>query len=270
MNCTIALADAKMKSGIIRAGTRFGFEFNRIIEIIAEQTDDILKAASKYAIIILFFLAALDLVIHFGRAALQGASLEDIVEAFIFKALAVTFFFFTITYIGDIVKYAGDFGVETAEEIVGKTGFSLAGFAREKTVLIFSFFEGLSAKPAILRMITFIVAICVILTTGLSMGLIVYVYAKLFIVAASAAILLGFGGLKSLQGNAKKYLFYMLGAALHISALTLILHIGLEFSQTVRGEFDAVLSAMVVLAVEIIVLFLAYFVPKNVAALARG
>ncbi len=270
LNCSVDVAEAKVKSAIIREGVRIGFNFNRIIEIIAEQSVAITQSASKYAMYILFLLLAADFVIRFGRLVIENQGLGAFVQSYMFKALAVMLFIFIIQYAGTLVKFIADTGVEIAQDAVGKDGYSLAGYAREKTTLILSLFEGITAKSSEIGALMIGITLLVIITTGLQMGLVVYTYAELFIVATSGFIVMGFGGLTALHGDVRRYIFRIIGGGLRVCALLIVLHLGLELTQIIRGEFDVTMTGFAALMVDIIVLFLSFTIPRSVASLTRG
>lgn len=270
LNCSIDVDAAKVKAKIVKAGVRFGFKFDRIIEIIAEYSERITKSAAKYATYILFFLLAADFVMRFGRILIDNQSTGVFAESFVYKLLAVAFFLFILQYAGEIVKFVGDYGANIAEESVGKDGYSLAGVAREKTILIFSFVEGMTVKPVSEQFLILGITILIIIITGLQMGLVVYTYGEMFIVATAGFVVVGFGGLTAMHQDVKRYFFRLIGCGLRICALVIVLHLGLHMGQVIRGDYDVTLTAFAVLMIDIVVLVLSFVLPKSVATLARG
>jgi hypothetical protein len=270
INCEITVAEAVSKSNAIRAGIKFGFEFDNIIQAIADATPQIIEASGKYALGLLFALFTVDLVIRFGRAAVEGSELGSLVETIIYKFLIVVFFAFVIMFAEDIIKFVANFGTKTGEDLVGKSGFSLAGYARDKIVLIFSITEESTIYPIAIRGFLFLIVIAIIVLTAFLMGVVTYSYADLFISSAAGVIVLGLGGLSATQTEATGVIFKLLGAGLRICGVMVILHLGLEMAQITRGDHNAVTTACFAICADFITLILVVSIPRSISTLARS
>ena len=135
----------------IRAGRRFGFEWGRFIEDMAEAGRKAASGLAPAAMSLLYALLAADLVMRAGKWALSGSG-AGMFAALTWRLLAVLLCLFLIEGGGRIITGIGDFATRLTGASAGSgQSFSLAEFAAGKMALAFSLFEGSGSHPVSIR-----------------------------------------------------------------------------------------------------------------------
>ena len=270
MQCEMDVDAAERLAGQVRRGLGRAAHFNALIEAmrdLSQRLDDIIPKAALSLLLTLF---TVDLVVRFGRAGLDGDPLSALIRDLAFKTLSVGLFMFLILGIGDVIDMVAEAALRIGSDATGSDGFSLSGYARSKTILMFSFSEGIASLGWVFQATINAIGLVVMILTAVVMGLVTWAWAKLFIVAAAGVVVVGMGGLTVLHSDAKRYFFFVVGAGLQITAIILIVHLGQVFAQDLRGGTSGLQSALLTLLIDVTVIYLCITVPAAMANLAKA
>ncbi len=270
MQCEMDIAAVERLAGQVRRGLGRAAHFNALIAAMRDLSARLGDTIPKAALSLLLVLFTVDLVLRFGRAGIDGDPLASLLRDLAFKTLSVGLFMFLILNIGDVIGMVAETALRPGTDATGGDGFSLSGYARSKTVLMFSFSEGVASLGWAFQATIYAIGLVVMVLTAIVMGLVTWAWAKLFIVAAAGVIVIGLGGLSALHGDAKRYFFYVVGAGLQITTIILITHLGQVFAQDLRGGTSGLQSALMTLLIDVTVVYLCITVPSAMSKLAKG
>ena len=273
LECRIAPEYTVAEATAIRAGQRFGFEWDRFIEDVAEAGKQAATGLASVAFGLLFALLVADLVMRGGRWALT-ASGTGMVAAITWRLLAVLVCLFLIEaggrVIGFIAGLAARLSSEGAVDAGSGQSFSMAEFAAGKMALVFSLFEAMGSKPGEIQVMIAIVAVVIIVLAGLQMAVILYWYARLFLTAAAGIPVLGLGGLTQGMAAVQRWIVSLIGSGLSLMALLLVLAVTALLAWDVRSATDPALAAIILVFLELLALALVFMLPRTAGSIVRG
>lgn len=270
LDCSLDVANVEMEATVIRAGTRLGFEFDHIIERMLEGSEAMAEPLQKAALLLLYALAIADIVVTFGRSAITGRPLGAVMQDLVSRMLVIGFLSFIILNIADIVLMVANVAAHLAEDITNSKGISLSAYARAKTTLVFSFSEGFGNIPSHSSQLVFSLSLIIVLLTGAIMSLAVLAYARLYIGTIIGVFTAGLGGFTATRNAPRALIFSTLGNGLRLLTLMIIMHLGLEMAQALRGSSPGETAALLTLMVDIIIVFLCWQLPTTIARLTGG
>ena len=268
--CEIDLASVEKVSGAIRSGLRFGMTFDRLIEAIQRNSERAITVAAEAAQILLLIFFALDLVWRGGQAFNGSTPLADYVADTFFKVLVVAFFLFILTNAAGLAQELARWGARTGEEIAGREGFSLGGYARDKFVLMFQYQEGVRTYPVPIIATVSMLSLLTCVVMALTMAKVVLTYAQLMFSTMAGMIVISMGSLSPLTAQARRVIMKLIGHALEIIALNLILYLALDLAQEVSSDVFPTVAAAQMFVLDVFVMILAWTLPGSLARLARS
>lgn len=270
LNCEISVIEAAVEMGVVRAGTRLGFNFDQIIAAILEAVEVMAKVIPPTALGLLLTLAVFDIVVGFGRQTIRGEGLTELLQSTGMRILVLCFLAFVITNISAILEMVGNAAATLGEDITGNKGISLAAYARAKSILIFSFSEGAGMLSPDLNGLVYALGLLVTLLTGLMMGLVVLAYARFFFTGVIGVMMAGMGGLTATRHMSRRFVFRVIGEGLRILTLMIALQLGLTLAQTARGSFNGLEAALLITLTDVFALILCWHLPAQTAKLVQG
>ena len=268
--CEIELDQVKKMAGVIRDGLRFGFQFDRLIEMLKENAERSMTVASVAASWLLLTLFSIDLVWR-GFALLSDRStLGDYVADTFFRLFTVSFFLFLLQNAGAISAEIGQWAAKMGNEIGGREGFSLGSWARDKFVMTFEHMEGVRLYPAGVATAVLVCSLITQIVMAITMTRIVYTYALLLFVTVVGMFTIAFGGLGAMTPQARATIMKILGIGLQIIALNVLIYVGLDLALQSSNASSPVASAFLVMSLDIFIAVMVWTVPASIGRLARS
>ena len=275
LECRIAPEYTVTEASAIRAGQRFGFEWDRFLEEVAEAGRKAATGLTSAAFGLLFSLLVADLVMRGGRWALTASS-TGMIAALTWRLLAVLMCLFLIEaggrVIGFIARIAARLSGEagSGQSAAGFPAFSMAEFAAGKMALVFSLFEGMGTRPTEIKVMIALIAVVIIVLAGLQMAVILYWYARLFLTAAAGIPVLGLGGLTQGMAAVQRWILSLIGSGMSLMALLLVLAVTALLSWDVRSATDPAYAAIVLVFLELLALALVLVLPRTAGSLVKS
>ena len=218
---------------------------------------------------LLLFLFTVDIVLTIGRATLANENFSDLLSRFIYRLLFVGFAFFITRYASEIVDMVTDAAVALANDASeGGRAIdpSVSGIIGDGATRAFELLGRLSIWEP-LSVFYILAAVLTLVITAVQVGMIVTVYAELYIVALAGMIVLGFGGLEVAKDSAVTYVKTIIGKGLNLMTLliifTLVTTVVVEISDRPSSTYGAenVINVLILLMLS---------VPASVEGLAGG
>lgn len=269
MACEIDLASVERVTASIRNGLRFGITFDRLIEAIERNSERAITVAAEAAQTLLLAFFAIDLVWRGGKVFGGNTPLGDYVADTFFKVFVVTFFLFILTNAAVLAENLASWGAGIGEDITGRRGFSLGGYARDKFVLMFQYQEGVRFYPFPIVATVSIFSLLTCVVMALTMARVVLTYAHLMFSTMVGMIVISMGSLSPLTAQARRVIMKLIGHALEIIALNMILYLALDLAQETSSDAFPVVAAAQMFVLDVFVMILAWTLPASLARLAR-
>ena len=270
LECRIAPEFTVAEASAIRAGRRFGFEWDRFIEDLSDASKQAARGLAPAAMSLLFALLAADLVMRAGKWALSGSG-SGMFAALTWRLLAVLLCVFLIEGGGRIIAGIANLAARLTGSAAGSgQSFSLAGFAAGKMALVFSLFEGVGPYPQLIQVMIAIVAVIIVVLAGLQMGVVIYWYARLFLTAAAGIPVIGLGGLTQGMAAAQRWMISLFSSGMSLMALFLVLAVTELLAWDVRSTSNPAYASIVVLFLELLALALLFLLPRSAGSIVKG
>ena len=279
LECRIAPEYTVTEASAIRAGQRFGFEWDRFLEEVAEAGRKAATGLTSVAFGLLFSLLVADLVMRGGRWALTASS-TGMIAALTWRWLAVLMCLFLIEAGGQVIGFIARLAAQLSAEGAGEAGgglsaagvpaFSMAEFAAGKMALVFSLFEGMGTRLTEIKVMIALIAVVIIVLAGLQMAVILYWYARLFLTAAAGIPVLGLGGLTQGMAAVQRWIWSLIGSGMSLMALLLVLAVTELLSWDVRSATDPAYAAIVLVFLELLALALVLMLPRTAGSIVKG
>ncbi len=267
--CEIGLAAVERVTASIRSGLRFGITFDRLIAAIEQNAQAAITRVAEAAQTLLLTFFALDLVWRGGKVFGGNTPPGDYIADTFFKVFVVTFFLFILTNAAQLAENLASRGATIGEEISGRAGFSLGGYARDKFVLMFQYQEGVRFYPAPMIATVTMLGWLTAIVMALTMARVVLTYAHLMFSTMVGMIIISMGSLSPLTAQARRVIMKLIGHALEIIALNMILYLALDLAREVSSDVFPVVAAAQMFVLDVFVLILAWTLPASMARLAR-
>ncbi|MCY4288572.1 MAG: hypothetical protein OXC63_08265 [Aestuariivita sp.] len=271
LDCSIAPNDPRLAAEIdaIQLGERFGFNWDRALEEMAESADRTMNAMAGIAIGLLLTLFVIDLVIR-GGGWLFAGRLPGMMRGLVLRLLIVLLCLGLLLFPDVFLQ-----GLRSiAFEIAGAAGageFSVANFAAGRMVLVFSLLEGLMIYPAPVRASIQAFVLPIIVTGGAQIAAMIYWTLNLVLIGASGLLALGFGGLQEMTPTAKAYMRHMIGAALALVTALVVMALTTPIAaEIMAASRNPLVAAITILLMEVIATVLVWYLPQVLAAIAGG
>ncbi len=224
---------------------------------------------------LLLFLFTVDIVLTIGKATMAGSSFADLLSRFIYRLLFVAFVLFITRYASDIVDMVTNAAITLANDASeGGEAIdpSVSGIIGDGATRAFELLGRLSIWEP-LSIFYVLAAVLTLVITAVQVGMVVTIYAELYIVALAGMIVLGFGGLEIAKDSAITYVKTIIGKGLNLMTLliifTLVTTVVLEISDRPGSTYGAE-NVINVLILQIVAILLMLSVPASVEGLAGG
>jgi P-type conjugative transfer protein TrbL len=247
-----------------------------VIEALKGVLDAKGEAVGANARILLLALFGVDLVLSFGRASLSGEELGPIVSRFIFRLLFVCFILFVIMYAAEIVHMITNASIRLASEssndkLADPSISAVLGDGLERALALFK--EAKSWSPV--KIVFYpLAALLSLVVTAIIAGMLITVYAEMFIVALAGMITLGFGGLEVGKNSAVTYIKTLIGKGLKLLGLlivySLMTNLMVEVARAGSVFGLGIENVATILILQFITVIMMYAIPNSLESLAGG
>ena len=271
LDCSLPVAQAMRDTGVIRAGQRFGFAWDRFLEEFSTRADRVLDAIAAAGLALLFGLFLLELVLRGGKQAITGPVPGGILGEIALRFVMLGLCYAVLQWPEDTIDLVAGQARQAAGGAAGSgTSFALADYVAGKMALILSLHEGVMVQQIGAHLVLAVFSFTILGAVAVQVGFIVYWYANLFFIGAAALILMGFGGLKETTPVMRAYLLHLLGAALSLLTVFMVLAFVQDLAWDTRSDIDGPAASFIVALLEVFALILLWVLPASVGRLAKG
>ena len=271
LDCSLSVAAALKDTGVIRAGQRFGFAWDRFMEDFSARAKRVLDTTAAAGTALLFGLFLLDLVLRGGRQAISGREPGGILGEIALRFATLGLCYAVLQWPGETIDLvAGQARQAAGGAAASGTSFALADYMAGKMALILSLYEGVMTREIGAQLVLAVFSLTILGAVALQIGFIIYWYANLFFIGAAALILMGFGGLTRTVPIARTYLLQLLGAALSLLTVYMVLAVLQDLAWDTRTEVNALGASFIVALLEVLALALLWVLPASVGRLAKA
>lgn len=244
----------------------------QVVKSFADKTESWTNIAVKYARMLFYWCAVLQLGLLGYEVALGGADIGTTFKKLCMAVFAGGFFFAVITHysewsrniINGMMSIAGEMGgIENSSDNAFKMGLEICSNIWAKIP---------SMRPSNMGLIfamviaLFITIICFCLITAQ----VIFIKCEAFVAMLAACILLGFGTLSIMRDYAVNVLRYILAVAFKLFVMQLVIGIGYSFlKEAVTPQADLP-SVCVIIGASIVLLALVKSLPDTVAGIIQG
>jgi len=269
--CSLTVAEALRETGVIRAGHRFGFAWDRFLEDFSTRAGKVLDTTAAAGIALLFGLFLLELVLRGGRQAISVSIPGGMVGEIALRFAVLGLCYAVLQWPGDTIDLVAGQARQAAGGAAGSgTSFALADYVAGKMALILSLYEGFMLHQVGAQLVLAIFSLTILGAVAVQVGFIVYWYANLFFIGASGVLLVGFGGLKETTPVMRAYLLHLLGAALSLLTVYMVLAFVQDLAWDTRSTVYSIGASFVIALLEVFALILLWVLPSSVGRLAKG
>ena len=245
----------------------------QVVKSFADKTENWTNIAVKYARMLFYWCAVLQLGLLGYEVALGGADIGTTFKKLCMAVFTGGFFFAVITHysewsrniINGMMSIAGEMGgIENSSDNAFKMGIELCSNIWANISLM-SFMDKASLIIAMVIAL-FITIICFCLITAQ----VIFIKCEAFVAMLAACILLGFGTLSIMRDYAVNVLRYILAVAFKLFVMQLVIGIGYSFlKEAVTPQADLP-SVCVIIGASIVLLALVKSLPDTVAGIIQG
>lgn len=244
----------------------------QVVKSFADKTENWTNIAVKYARLLFYWCAVLQLGLLGYEVALGGADIGTTFKKLCMAVLTGGFFFAVITHysewsrniINGMMSIAGEMGgIENSSDNAFKMGLELCSEIWAKMAGL-----GIGDISLVLCMAIalFITIVCFCLITAQ----VIFIKCEAFVAMLAACILLGFGTLSIMRDYAVNVLRYILAVAFKLFVMQLVIGIGYSFlKEAVTPQADLP-SVCVIIGASIVLLALVKSLPDTVAGIIQG
>ncbi len=269
--CSLTVAEALRETGVIRAGQRFGFAWDRFLEEFSTRAGRILGITAAAGIALLFGLVLLELVLRGGRQAITGREPGGILGEIALRFATLGLCTAVLQWPGETLDLVAGQARQAAGGAAGSgTSFALADYMAGKMALILSLYEGFMLHQIGSQLVLAVFSLTILGAVAFQIGFILYWYANLFFTGAGGVLLMGFGGLTQTTPVMRAYLLHLLGAALSLLTVYMVLAFVQDLAWDTRSEIHSIGASFIIALLEVFALILLWVLPASVGRLAKG
>ena len=244
----------------------------QVVKSFADKTENWTNIAVKYARMLFYWCAVLQLALLGIEAALGASDIGTTFKKLCMAVFTGGFFFAVITHysewsrniINGMMSIAGEMGgIENSSDNAFKMGLEICSdiWARMAGLGI-----GDISLVLCMAIALFITIICFCLITAQ----VIFIKCEAFVAMLAACILLGFGTLSIMRDYAVNVLRYILAVAFKLFVMQLVIGIGYSFlKEAVTPQADLP-SVCVIIGASIVLLALVKSLPDTVAGIIQG
>ena len=246
---------------------------NKIVKSFADKTEKWTEVAKKYAKILFYWCAVLEVAWLGIKMSLGGSDIRETFKNFCLTVMACGFFLAVINnyhewsrqIIRGLLAIAGEMGnIPNASDNAFKLGLDLCTQLWE----VLGEISLLDEAPLLLGMLAalFIVIICFCQITAQ----VIFIKCEAYVAMLAACILVGFGASSFMRDYAINVLRYILAVAFKLFVMQLVIGIGYTFMQEAITPKASFYTVCVTIGVAIVLLALVKQLPDTVAGIIQG
>ena len=245
----------------------------QVVKSFADKTENWTNIAVKYARMLFYWCAVLQLALLGIEAALGASDIGTTFKKLCMAVFTGGFFFAVITHysewsrniINGMMSIAGEMGgIENSSDNAFKMGIELCSDIWAKIGDLSFMDEGCLILGMLIALFISIVCFCLITAQ------VIFIKCEAFVAMLAACILLGFGSLSIMRDYAVNVLRYILAVAFKLFAMQLVIGIGYSFlKEAVTPQADLP-SVCVIIGASIVLLALVKSLPETVAGIIQG
>ncbi|WP_008686419.1 P-type conjugative transfer protein TrbL [Desulfovibrio sp. 3_1_syn3] len=244
----------------------------KIVNSFASKTDKWTSVAQKYAKIVFYWCAVLEVAWLGVKMSLGTSDMRETIKNFCFVLLAAGFFLAVINnyqewshqVINGMLSIAGEMGdIQHSSDNVFKMGLDLCGQVWEVIGTISPTKIGTIFGMVIAL---FIVIVCFCLITAQ----VIFIKCEAYIAMLAACILVGFGATTFLRDYAVNVLKYILAVAFKLFVMQLVIGIGYSFMKDAITPKADLPTICIIIGVAIVLYALVKSLPDTVAGIIQG
>ena len=245
----------------------------QVVKSFADKTENWTNIAVKYARMLFYWCAVLQLALLGIEAALGASDIGTTFKKLCMAVFTGGFFFAVITHysewsrniINGMMSIAGEMGgIENSSDNAFKMGIELCSDIWARIGDLSFMDEGCLILGMLIALFISIVCFCLITAQ------VIFIKCEAFVAMLAACILLGFGTLSIMRDYAVNVLRYILAVAFKLFVMQLVIGIGYSFlKEAVTPQADLP-SVCVIIGASIVLLALVKSLPDTVAGIIQG
>lgn len=261
-----------LSSSIAFAGNADSDIVAKIVNSFASKTDKWTSVAQKYAKIVFYWCAVLEVAWLGVKMSLGNSDIRETIKNFCFVLIVAGFFLAVINnyqewshqIINGMISIAGEMGdIQHSSDNVFKMGLDLCGQVWEVIGTISPTKIGVIFGMVIAL---FIVIVCFCLITAH----VIFIKCEAYIAMLAACILVGFGVSSFMRDYAINVLKYILAVAFKLFVMQLVIGIGYSFMRDAISPKADLPTICILIGVAIVLLALVKQLPDTVAGIIQG
>ena len=204
------------------AGTA-GSAVDDVIEQFSKTLEDMGGRAGEVARSLLLILFTLDLVLRFGRWAMQGNSFGEVFGTWTYQLTFVSLVYVLALMVPKVVEELTELALRFASAATtsGASEPSASGMITDGLRQAMTWLGEMRLRSPATWFYIF-AAIISIVVTAMTVAFLVITYAEIYLIGLAGIIVLGFAGLEEARGAAIAYIRLLIGKALKLMALMII------------------------------------------------
>lgn len=246
---------------------------NKIVKSFADKTEKWTEVAKKYAKIIFYWCAILEVAWLGIKMSLAGSDIRETFKNFCLTVVTCGFFLAVINnyhewsrqVINGLLAISGEMGnIQNASDNAFKLGLDLCTQIYE----VIEEISIMSQAALLLGMLAalFIVIICFCQITAQ----VIFIKCEAYVAMLAACILVGFGASSFMRDYAINVLRYILAVAFKLFVMQLVIGIGYSFMQEAITPKASFYTVCVIIGVAIVLYALVKQLPDTVAGIIQG
>ena len=268
--CLLVFTDSGLAQDVSGAGGTVDAAIARMESTLSHLGDNLGKAARD----LLLILFGVDLVLRFGRWAMEESSFDRVFGAWLFQLAFVAIVYALALLVPELIEQLTELAARFA-------GYAGAGEKPSASGLITSGIEqavgwiGETRWNQPSTWLYIFAAIISVIVTAMTVAFLVIAYAEIYLVGLAGIIVLGLAGLQETRGAAIAYIRLLIGKALKLMALMIVygaLHtLTSKLATGAYDSFGAGVSAVLgVIMLQIIGALLIISLPSTVEQLVSN
>ena len=268
--CLLVFTDSGLAQDVSGAGGTVDAAIARMESTLSHLGDNLGKAARD----LLLILFGVDLVLRFGRWAMEESSFDRVFGAWLFQLAFVAIVYALALLVPELIEQLTELAARFA-------GYAGAGEKPSASGLITSGIEqavgwiGETRWNQLSTWLYIFAAIISVIVTAMTVAFLVIAYAEIYLVGLAGIIVLGLAGLEETRSAAIAYIRLLIGKALKLMALMIVygaLHT--LTSKLATGGYDSfgagVSAALGMIMLQIIGALLIISLPSSVEQLVSN
>ncbi len=248
-----------------------GGAVDAMIEAMRRTLTTLGENAGQAARNLLLILFGMDLVLRFGRWAIQGSSFDEVWGTWFYQFTFVVIVYALVLMVPEVVtaltKLAMKFAAATGGATVEPTASGMITNGLKQAVGWVQAIELLEPRTW-LFLITAIISITV---TSITVAFLVITYAEIYLIGLAGIIVLGFAGLQETRAASVSYIRLLIGKALKLMALMIVYGAVSTLTTAMAGDASTGAGgALGMIMLQIIACLLIISLPGTVEALVSN